>query len=57
MALRIVPEKNEVRALKEMPDWRGTTTVHFCGWKSLNYDWVKFAGGAFGVAIALLLKR
>ena len=34
----------------------GTATVHIRGWKWLNNDWVNFACGAFGVAIAFLLK-
>jgi uncharacterized protein (TIGR00297 family) len=33
----------------------GTETVHIRGWKWLNNDWVNFACGTFGVAIALLL--
>ena len=32
----------------------GTQTVHIRGWKWLNNDWVNFACGAFGMAIALL---
>jgi uncharacterized membrane protein len=34
----------------------GTETVHIRGWKWLDNDWVNFACGAFGVAIAFLLK-
>lgn len=33
----------------------GTPTVHIRGWKWLNNDWVNFACGAFGMAVALLL--
>ena len=33
----------------------GTETVHIRGWKWLNNDWVNFACGALGVAIAILL--
>ncbi len=33
----------------------GTETVHIRGWEWLNNDWVNFACGAFGVAIALLI--
>jgi uncharacterized protein (TIGR00297 family) len=32
----------------------GTQTVHIRGWKWLNNDWVNFACGAFGTAIAFL---
>ncbi len=31
----------------------GTETVHIRGWQWLNNDWVNFACGAFGVALAL----
>jgi len=31
----------------------GTVTVHVRGWKWLNNDWVNFACGAFGAAVAL----
>ncbi|HEU0292293.1 MAG TPA: DUF92 domain-containing protein [Anaerolineales bacterium] len=31
----------------------GTETVHIRGWKWLDNDWVNFACGAFGVAVAL----
>jgi uncharacterized protein (TIGR00297 family) len=34
----------------------GIETVHIRGWKWLNNDWVNFACGAFGLAIALILK-
>jgi len=34
----------------------GTETVHTRGWKWLDNDWVNFACGAFGVAVALLLN-
>ena len=34
----------------------GTETVHIRGWKWLDNDWVNFACGAFGVAVALLLS-
>jgi len=34
----------------------GTETVHIRGWKWLDNDWVNFACGAFGTAIALLLS-
>ncbi len=33
----------------------GTETVHIRGWKWLDNDWVNFACGAFGVAVALIL--
>jgi len=33
----------------------GTQTVHLRGWKWLNNDWVNFACGAFGVAVALAI--
>jgi len=33
----------------------GTETVHIRGWQWLNNDWVNFACGAFGVAIAFIL--
>lgn len=33
----------------------GTETVHIRGWKWLDNDWVNFACGAFGVAIALII--
>jgi uncharacterized protein (TIGR00297 family) len=32
----------------------GTQTVHIRGWKWLDNDWVNFACGAFGVAVALI---
>jgi len=32
----------------------GAETVHLRGWKWLNNDWVNFACGAFGAAVALL---
>jgi uncharacterized protein (TIGR00297 family) len=32
----------------------GTETIHLRGWRWLNNDWVNFACGAFGVAVALL---
>jgi uncharacterized protein (TIGR00297 family) len=32
----------------------GTETVHIRGWQWLNNDWVNFACGAFGIAVALL---
>jgi len=32
----------------------GTKTLHLRGWKWLNNDWVNFACGAFGVAVALM---
>jgi uncharacterized membrane protein len=31
----------------------GTETVHIRGWRWLDNDWVNFACGAFGVALAL----
>lgn len=31
----------------------GTETVHIRGWKRLNNDWVNFACGVFGAAVAL----
>jgi len=34
----------------------GTETVHLRGWKWLDNDWVNFACGVFGVAVALLLN-
>lgn len=33
----------------------GTETVHVRGWKWLNNDWVNFACGAFGIAVALFI--
>jgi uncharacterized protein (TIGR00297 family) len=33
----------------------GTETVHIRGWEWLDNDWVNFACGAFGVAVALLI--
>lgn len=33
----------------------GTETVHLRGWKWLNNDWVNFACGAFGAAIAFAI--
>jgi len=33
----------------------GTETAHLRGWKWLNNDWVNFACGAFGVAVALAI--
>lgn len=33
----------------------GTETVHIRGWNWLDNDWVNFACGAFGVAIALII--
>jgi uncharacterized membrane protein len=32
----------------------GTQTVHIRGWKWLENDWVNFACGAFGTAVAFL---
>jgi uncharacterized protein (TIGR00297 family) len=34
----------------------GTETVHIRGWKWLDNDWVNFACGAFGVAVAFLMS-
>jgi uncharacterized protein (TIGR00297 family) len=34
----------------------GTPTIHIRGWNWLNNDWVNFACGAFGVAIALIVS-